>query len=85
MSNDTPSTSARQPLPPMLQAGENKPRVLTMETIQELLDENATMIKAIVDCQNTGKLDSCAKYELDVINQTLLHVIAPTQVSKDTG
>ena len=59
MSNDTPAPS---PLPPMLQAGENKPKVLTTENIQELLDENAKIIKAIVDCQNAGKLDSCAKY-----------------------
>lgn len=58
-SNEPPSTPAK--LPPMLQAGENKPRVLTTESIQELLDENAKLINAIVECQNAGKLDSCAK------------------------
>lgn len=66
--SQTPSGSQQQQstAPPMLQEVEHVPDVLTTERIQQLLDENAAMIKAIIDCQNVGKLDKAAQYVIMV-------------------
>ncbi len=59
----TPGESEQAPVPPpMLQGVDQVPEVLTTARIQQLLDENAAMIKAIIDCQNVGKLEKASEY-----------------------
>ncbi|EFN54156.1 hypothetical protein CHLNCDRAFT_135563 [Chlorella variabilis] len=48
---------------PQTQAAGAPKRVLATEEIQQMLEDNAKLIAAIVENQNLGKLDQCIEYQ----------------------
>lgn len=56
-------------------AAEAGAQVITTEVIQQYLDENQTLILAILENQNAGKLNECAQYQ-QRLQQNLMYLAA---------
>ena len=61
---------------PSVQAhGNPAEKVITTELIQKYLDENQTLILAILENQNVGKLEACNQYQAR-LQQNLMYLAA---------
>ena len=66
---------APAPVPPSRAHGNAAEKVITTELIQKYLDENQTLILAILENQNWGKLEACNQYQAR-LQQNLMYLAA---------
>lgn len=72
LTSSSPHTHTR----PSVQAhGNPAEKVITTELIQKYLDENQTLILAILENQNVGKLEACNQYQAR-LQQNLMYLAA---------